>query len=325
MGVALIASPAVQGALVEAMNMKTRFIPLLVASLAALSPVARAQVSITFDYSLDSSGFFGNSAARAVLDSAASALQSRLADTLDAISPGGGNSWSANFANPATGTQTSVTDLNVPANTLIIYVGAHNLGGSTLGQGGFGGFSGGGSQAWIDTLSARGESGAPSSEFGPWGGSIAFNDTAAWYFDSNPSTVESFSGNDFYSVALHELGHVLGIGTAQSWDNLITGGNFTGAVSMSLNGGPVPLTVDGGHWANGLTSTLPGTATGQEPAMDPDLTVGTRKFFTDLDFGGLDDLGWDVTPVPEPQTYALVAGLGLLVFALCRRRAAALN
>jgi len=59
--------------------------------------------------------------------------------------------------------------------------------------------------------------------------------------------------------------------------------------------------------------------------MDPDLTVGTRKFFTDLDFGGMDDLGWDVTPVPEPQTYALVAGLGLLVFSLCRRRITALN
>jgi len=94
---------------------------------------------------------------------------------------------------------------------------------------------------------------------------------------------------------------------------------------MSLNGGPVPLTFDGGHWGSGITSTLPGTGTPQEVAMDPDLTTGTRKFFTDLDFGGLDDLGWDVTPVPEPQAYALVAGLGLLVFALCRRRAPTLS
>jgi hypothetical protein len=55
--------------------------------------------------------------------------------------------------------------------------------------------------------------------------------------------------------------------------------------------------------------------------MDPDLTIGTRKFFTDLDIGVLDDIGWDVVPVPEPQAYALVAGLGLLAFALYRRRA----
>jgi hypothetical protein len=312
--------------------MKTRFIPALCVSLTALiSPVSHAQVSIVFDYSLDTSGFFsgGNIGRRAVLDSAATALQSRLADTLDAITPGGGNTWSANFSNPSTGTSASTANLVVPANTLIIYVGATNLGLSTLGVGGFGGYSLSGSTAWADTIVGRGEPGIDRTQpnttwtdHAPWGGSVSFNNTATWYFDSDPSTVESFPGqNDFYSVALHELGHVLGIGTAPSWDNLIAGGNFTGSVSMSLNGGPVPLTGDGGHWVTGLSSTLPGTSTTQEPAMDPDLTTGTRKFFTNLDFGGLDDLGWDVVPVPEPQACALVAGLGLLVFALCRRRA----
>jgi hypothetical protein len=106
-------------------------------------------------------------------------LQTRLADTLDAITPGGGNSWSANFSNPSTGTSASVANLNVPANTLIIYVGAHDLGLSTLGLGGVGGFSASGSAGWGNTVSTRGEAGAPGSEFGPWGGSIAFSDTCA--------------------------------------------------------------------------------------------------------------------------------------------------
>jgi len=305
--------------------MKTRFIPALFASLAMLTlfSVSHAQVSIVFDYSLDTGGFFSgaNIGRRAYLDAAATALQSRLADTLDAVTPGGLNSWSAVFSNPSTGLSQTNVNVSVPANTLIIYAGARNLGGSTLGIGGFGGFGASGTPSWVNTVSTRGEAGAPGSEFGPWGGSIAFNDTASWFFDSDPSTVESFPGqNDFYSVAIHELGHVLGIGTAQSWDNLIVGGNFTGAVAMSLNGGPVPLTADGGHWGSGVTSTLPGTATPQEVALDPDLTTGTRKFFTDLDFGGLDDLGWDVIPVPEPQAYAVVAGLSLISFALGRRR-----
>ena len=91
---------------------------------------------------------------------------------------------------------------------------------------------------------------------------------------------------------------------------------------MALYGGPVPVTADHGHWADGMMSTIPGTSTLQEPAMDPTITVGTRKYFTDLDFAGLSGIGWEVTPVPEPEHYALVAGLGLLGFAVCRRRLA---
>ncbi|MEI6862328.1 MAG: PEP-CTERM sorting domain-containing protein [Verrucomicrobiota bacterium] len=44
--------------------------------------------------------------------------------------------------------------------------------------------------------------------------------------------------------------------------------------------------------------------------MDPSLTVGSRKFFTTLDFAGLQDIGWQLSAIPEPSTlvWAAVAG-----------------
>ena len=290
----------------------------------ALSSIAvEAQVTIQFDYSFDVNNFFSgpNIARRTYLDAAATALQSRLADNLSGIAPSGGNSWTAVFANPATGAQENVSNPTIAPNILLIYAGGRDLGASTLGVGGFGGFSASGTQAWLDNVSQRGQSGAPLTEFGPWGGAVTFDIDAAWYFDADPSTGEAFPGqNDFYSVALHEIGHLLGIGTAASWTNLVNGANqFTGSESVSLNGGPVPLESNRGHWLNGTTSTLPGTETPQEVAMDPSLTVGTRKYFTELDIAALIDIGWTVMPIPEPRLAALF-GLGALGILIGRRR-----
>jgi hypothetical protein len=43
-------------------------------------------------------------------------------------------------------------------------------------------------------------------------------------------------------------------------------------------------------------STVKGVT--QEAAMDPSITVGTRKLFTDLDYAGLADVGWETAAVP---------------------------
>lgn len=305
------------------------------ALLVSTTAASQASITITFDYSYDSSGFFTTHAeAVTTLEAARDDLVSRLGDSLAGIpSPTGDNYWTADFFHPATGLAQSLMNLLVPADTLIIYVGARDLSGGTAGQASAGYGYSADNQGWVDTVVKRGQAGATedaltSTDFGPWGGSIAFDTTLPdatdrpWYFDATPATVDVPAGEtDFYSVALHEIGHLLGIGSAPSWEHWVDGANkFTGPVSVAEFGVSIDLDPGASHWIAGTMSTLPGTATSQETAMDPDLTGGTRKFFTDLDWAGLDDIGWDVTPVPEPQHYALVAGLGLLAFGTYRRR-----
>ena len=282
-------------------------------------PSARA-IDIQFDFSFDSSNFFnGNLQRQNVLNAAALVFESRFTDTLSAITPGGGNTWTATFENPSTGLTQSVVNRTIATNVIVVYAGAQDLPGDTLGFGGPGGFSPSGSSAFLDAVSLRGQTGAaanPPTDFGPWGGSITFDSLEPWYFDQDVTTVEAFGTSpDFYSVAVHELAHLLGFGTAESWAELSDTGVFTGPKSMTLNGGvPVPLDGASGfaHWAEGTTGDVlsPVLRIDQEAAMDPSIFDGTRKYFTELDYAGLDDIGWTVIPEPG-TTILLISGLGL--------------
>jgi hypothetical protein len=283
-------------------------------------------VTIDIDYSHDTSGFFtSNPQAKTVLQEAATMLGSQLNDSLAAIVPGGGNTWTATTFDPGDpNNQLQIDDLTVPANTIIVYVGGANLANGDLGLGGTGGFSATGFGDWPDVVDARGQTGAlatPATDYGPWGGSISFDTTTAWSF---AGTGGSPAANqfDFLTVALHELGHVLGVGTTASWfTNVDTSNNtFIGPHAEGAYGGPVPLDtgraddVPNGHWASGTMSN------GQDAVMDPIITVGTRRLFTPLDWAGLDDIGWQTDSLKvtaEPQANVLAgAGFGLTVAAV---------
>ncbi|RMF83954.1 MAG: peptidase M10A and M12B matrixin and adamalysin [Nitrospirae bacterium] len=293
----------------------------LAAGLLAATPAAA--FTIQFDYGYDTGGFFSSHPnAQTDLQAAGHYFETRITDTLSAITSGGPNHFTASFTDPATGNPTSISDYSVPADTLVVFVGGQNLGGSALGQGGPGGFSVSGTQSFVDAAAYRGQAGAaasPPTDFGPWGGSITFDSGANWYFDPDPATDESFSGYDFYSVALHELGHVLGIGTADSWYALVSGGSFTGSAAQAAYGGPVPVNGGADHWAGSVAGLLP-DGTLQEAAMTPAIGPHQRKRFTDVDLAALSDVGWQVVAVPEPTSLALVA-TPLLLLALRRRSA----
>jgi hypothetical protein len=264
-------------------------------------------ITIQFDYSHDALGFFNDPARRLVLQTAANNLTSVLGDNLSALTPAGSDTWTAMFQDPATGNQVPLANPSIPANTLLVFAGARALGGNTLGMGGPGSWNGTGAQSFLDLLMARGQPGAlgPAAgrtDFGPWGGSVTFEPSVSWYFGTSASGLPA-NQNDFLSFAEHELAHLLGFGTAPSFENRVNGTSFTGPLARQEFGGPVPVDApapNAGHWVMGTMDR------GQPADMDPSLLQGTRALFTPLDFAGLADLGWQVTgfasPVNQPPS-----------------------
>lgn len=279
-------------------------------------------IDIVFNYDYDSFGFLADSNRRALLEAAASVYESRIEDSLNAITTAGGSNYQVFFNDPSNPANTiqlpggNNSIYTVAANQIIVYVGGSSMGGNSLGLGGSGSWSASGSPGFLQNVRTRGQTGVDSdTDYSLWGGFISFNkDYANWFFDPTPATSNDISGIDFYSVVVHELAHVLGFGIADSWDHWVSGTTFDGP-----NTPATALTSDRAHWAQGTTSPINGVGS-FEAALDPNITNGTRKELTDLDWNGLRDVGWQVAAVPEPETWAtLLAGLGL-VGAVTRRR-----
>ncbi len=262
-------------------------------------------ITIQFDYTYDTSGFFASHAdARATLERAAADLGNTLTANLAAITPSGSNTWTATFFNPSGSGEISVANLNVAANTLKVYVGTRTTAGSEAGVGGPGGYRISGSTAWSSSILSRGHTG-----YAPWGGSLSFDASMSWYFGQSASGLTSNKA-DFYTVAVHELGHLLGIGTASQWTALVSGSTFRGAQSMAAYGGAVPLYTDGAHWADGIT------VGGKATVMDPILPQGVRVAWSALDAAALRDLGWNTVSetTPPPTVKVPVAGTQPIAF-----------
>ncbi len=254
------------------------------------TPVGSLRARI--DYSLDTRGFFSIPERRQLLQAAADSLISKFSDSLSAIQPSGTNTWKARIRNPVTAATTEFTNLTIAANEILIFAGSRDLPGNQLGEGGAGGISSSGSQDWVNLVKSRGQAGALAAtptDFGPWGGYIAFDDLATWHFGTDTTGLDA-GESDFYSVAIHELTHSLGFGTAPSWSRFVQGSTFIGPKSMAAYdaGGAVPLTSELSHWQNGLTDG------GQETLMDPSIATGSRKLLTGLDLAGLGDVGWQI-------------------------------
>ena len=255
-----------------------------------LEPRALLAVNIVFDYRFDTTRFFNESGRKSILNLAAQSYERRINDRLDAITPGGTNTWAARITHPATGNRVEVDNLRVPQDQIIVFAGSRRLPGETLAFGSTGGRSLPGTATdpnFRNAVLNRGQPGVENgTDFASWGGAITFDPSRNWHFGTTESGLES-TEFDFYSTAVHELGHVLGFGLVDSWDRYVSGNTFRGPASRAANGGNVPLQGDH-HWAASVESD------GRSTIFAPSLPRGTRTQLTTLDWAGMQDIGWQV-------------------------------
>jgi hypothetical protein len=253
--------------------------------LEALEDRLAPALTFRFDYSLDTSGFFAGPAARAALERAAADLSSRIVSTPAAITPGAGDSWQATFHHPTTGAEVRLTNPTIPEGMIVVYAGGAALGPGEAGEGGPGGYTVSGSPAFLRAVADR-----PGTGGGVWGGSLSFDTDTDWYLGADPAG-RAPGQIDLYTVAVHELGHLLGFGTAPEFAALVRGGALTGSTVTAVYGSAPPLAPDGAHWAQGIRSV------GNPVSLQPVLEWG-RVPFSELDYAALQDIGWQVAGLP---------------------------
>jgi hypothetical protein len=184
--------------------------------------------------------------------------------------------------------------------------------------------------------------------FGLSDGTITFSSTFSFDYDnSNGVTAGQM---DFETVALHEIGHLLGF--MSSVDEIdfnistphaispttldmfrfstvppgVTAATFSTAARSLVAGGSAQF-FDGTNYY--LMSTGVNNGDGRQAshwkdnlglgAMDPTLAFGEIANLTAADLRAMDLIGWEINSVPEPGTWAMMVG-GLGVIAWTRRR-----
>lgn len=290
-------------------------------------------LDIRIDYSLDTGNFFNTAEKRAALQAVADFYGELLTDTLLGIDASQFNqaSWTLRFNHPSTGDLIELPGPVIPENVIIVYAGSRDLSGSTTGRGGPGGFGAQGFSDWFERIRGRGSPGAAASpsdqrtDFALWGGAITFDtmdgdSPRLWNF----SLTENGPGTEFVATALHEFGHLLGIGTADTWTRLAnlfvgspgTPGVFSGAaVEQSLGFQP---NVDNAHFQGGINSTAFASFAQAHGTQLQALMLPSRlddgsvfNVVTDVDLAALVDIGWELAPDPQLRIFPAGNGIAL--------------
>lgn len=248
--------------------------PLLLAD-----PQTPSSFNIEFDYRFDRSGFFNDPNRRQILETAASFWERHILDEFTDLAPG----TPIYIKNPSTGGTLSLT-LDRPIDDILVFVGTAPLSSDTIAQAGPSGNWTPGSE-----LDAR----FNSSNFEPWTGHISFNSTINWFIDPTPQTHNDIPPGqvDLMTVATHELGHILGIGSSQAFNQWISGQSFIGPNALVITEGlGVPLAADLSHIQDHF---LPNGIAG-ESLLDPMMPSGVRQMPTLLDLALLQDIGYQI-------------------------------
>lgn len=233
--------------------------------------------NIEFDYRFDTGGFFDDPARRAALEAAAGIWESHIDDEFDDVPAGTTFSIHKGVYGPA-----STVTLTEPIDDLRIFVSSGYLNGPVA-LGGYDGVDVSG-DVFASRVSHDYRGQGPVENFEPWAGSMTFDPRHNWSFDLDGPVRGAI---DFVTVALHEMGHVLGVGTAPTFRDQVEGGLFYGENARSENQGqPVPISSGGGHVSAGFL--------GDTVLMDPSITTGQRTLPGDIDLAILADIGYEI-------------------------------
>jgi len=286
----------------------------LYVSLLIICTPSKAAIDIIFDYSYDTNNYFTDEM-KYVMDQAAFAFESRMAnETLGSLIPSDYNSSAVGILmidNPTTGADLNVTfgsttsegNLVGKEDEIIIFAGAKAVGSSYL------------SYSRVEYNYNDLVNGDPywdymeNRDYGyndpaVFGGSLSINSDLNWYADTNLTSHSDAltSGKyDFYSTAVHELGHILGFNywTFASWDLVDVNETVfnTSSVRSEYSGNDVPMVVDSMslHFGD-LNSSLINCDC--HPAMSDINSTNTRTPFSDIDFAILQDLGYSISGTP---------------------------
>lgn len=248
-------------------------------------PSGPVHLDIRVDYRFDTLGFFDAPSRRRVVEEAAAAWGRRLRDDFEAI-PAGTPLAVRDPQDPAADARTLTLDDDI--DDVVVFVGAavlDDFGGATARS-----FP----SATLDVGDADLEAALTArydgDDFEPWTGWITFDISERWFTDETLESDDDIPADrvDLYTNALHELGHILGVGTAPAFRALVEEGAFTGPRASALYGGPVPLAADEEHFTNDVRFE------GERVLMDVSDPLGERFLPTGLDLAALADLGYEL-------------------------------